>query len=828
MEIGGPKGLDGLVSALTRSGYRILELDVGPRTEMLIEDLELEQPLPLLVYLATLGKESSRLGMRRTTVMPHGGARAERWGKQRTLLLGYAPDLDTYAAWQPEVHPGPAPGSSIRVSEGTLRDAAVEGVGVQVRRPFGPFRRAEIVTAFKPAEVRTYLEAAGQLERLRTDLEQSGPFAAGRVEEAASRVLGISGAASPEPSGAAPAAPPAPPAREEPALTAPGVAAKPEPPPEREVGTGFATPDDGEPIPGDQPLRPGKPYLFWFQVGKPVEHSIERTRTDLQLDLLPREAELTVALFGFEGELRLTPGQDQGRLQVGEDARVRVAAPVATPHVAPDLLSERLFLPVETPGEPGNHRLRCNLYCDGVLVQSRLVWVQVLPEGVIPAQPALVSDVEYSLSHSLHPGQLAALPSADLSLMVNGDDTLHQIRVYAAGDDPDHPFKEDATIEASKLETLIEYCRNGLRNVAWKTEEEWTDVDEPQYEKQPTDQKLRYDLAFLAIRGAMTYASLIDRLTGGKERRKELEIKMRPPGRVEIAAAPEQFVPAAMFYDAPIEGGVKLSDYSLCEEFSAARTRDATLESCRCFSGKCPNWEKKDVVCPSGFWGYRHSIGWPVSVEGGDALGFLPHTGSPRTGVGYALDLFDVGDHVAALERLLGPVSLVTDRDGLVEMLQAHDQQLVYLYCHGGATPGKAPFVRVGAKGAEALTLLELFTAGIEGAWSLVFLNGCRTTSVSPRQQFDLVSAFVEHGGALGVIGTEITVFEPMAARFGLAFLDRFMRQGATVGEAVRHARLDALKWGNPLGLVYVPFVLGGTSLQPPVRSAAAAAEAAG
>src|SRR5207244_9744776 len=88
----------------------------------------------------------------------------------------------------------------------------------------------------------------------------------------------------------------------------------------------------------------------------------------------------------------------------------------------------------------------------------------------------------------------------------------------------------------------------------------------------------------------------------------------------------------------------------------------------------------------------------------------------------------------------------------------------------------------------------------------LVFINGCQTTALEPEQAFEFVSRFVDVAGAAGVIGTEITIFEPLACAFAEECLRRFLG-GAEIGQAVRGARLAVLKAGNPLGLAYVPFV---------------------
>ena len=89
----------------------------------------------------------------------------------------------------------------------------------------------------------------------------------------------------------------------------------------------------------------------------------------------------------------------------------------------------------------------------------------------------------------------------------------------------------------------------------------------------------------------------------------------------------------------------------------------------------------------------------------------------------------------------------------------------------------------------------------------LVFLNGCHTTGLEPELALEFVSALVRRSRAAGVVGTEITVFEPLARAFAEDCLRRFLA-GDPFGWAVRNARLELLKAGNPLGLVYLPYAL--------------------
>lgn len=76
----------------------------------------------------------------------------------------------------------------------------------------------------------------------------------------------------------------------------------------------------------------------------------------------------------------------------------------------------------------------------------------------------------------------------------------------------------------------------------------------------------------------------------------------------------------------------------------------------------------------------------------------------------------------------------------------------------------------------------------------------------------EFITPFIENANAAGVIGTEITIFEPLASAFGEECLRRFL-SSSTIGESVRGARLKLLKDGNPLGLVYIPYVLSNLRL---------------
>jgi hypothetical protein len=154
-------------------------------------------------------------------------------------------------------------------------------------------------------------------------------------------------------------------------------------------------------------------------------------------------------------------------------------------------------------------------------------------------------------------------------------------------------------------------------------------------------------------------------------------------------------------------------------------------------------------------------------------------------------------------------MSQADERSSTLALLSGSEPHLVYFYCHGGVE-GRRPYLKVGDPESGPIFSDVLRSRRIKWPTTrpLVVLNGCRTAAVSPESIHTLVAAFLNTALAGGVVGTDITVFEPLARTFGVQFLTRFV-QGAPLDQAVRGARLALLKGRNPLGLAYVPYGLG-------------------
>jgi hypothetical protein len=577
------------------------------------------------------------------------------------------------------------------------------------------------------------------------------------------------------------------------------------------VNTGFADIRDPERL--REPamaLQRSVDYWFCVEIGEPLSESAEPERTTLPIDQLPAEASLVVALFSFPGELEVDNSCDTGTLRLRSDGGVTVSTPAGVPsQIDPDLADKRLFFPIRTPVRAGRPRLRCNIYCQGILVQSRLVTARVMrTPRALPH--AIRTKLEYTLSRAIGP-DIVAMPHHKLSLMMNGPgDGTHSFRVLAH--DGKDLVKTDSSFDGQALANLLDKARGAMRMAAWGDEDEWSPEKTFRYDggRGVNIEQLRRDLARLAIEGYRIFTFVVDGLRGSKTL-ETFEDVMRAPGYVQLASQnARMLVPLSVVYDyAPFDDTASLDSYELCTVFRRALEDRLPLQDLECLQGVCPSRGEDRVVCPSGFWGYRHFLGMPLSSTV-DVAPILSDDENRRVVFGSANELDQVAEHANALRPLATEFEDCSTRGSLLKALRKGDPHVVYLYCHGGIDR-TLPFILVGAGDDGPITRAYLYRrVNWTAPRPLVFINGCHTTAVRPDQAFDLVSAFVQQSNAAGVIGTEITIVEYLARAFGEEFLQRFAAGQETVGQAVRGTRLTLLQGGNPLGLVYAPFSLAG------------------
>ncbi|MEM7333871.1 MAG: C25 family cysteine peptidase [Chloroflexota bacterium] len=587
----------------------------------------------------------------------------------------------------------------------------------------------------------------------------------------------------------------------------------------RIVNTGFVPDDAPETeIEGNRTLGINKLYHFWFDIAdKPSPKSIERTPTSLPTNL-PGDAELDVVLFEFPSQAKMIVGNPHGKIKLKGNFS-EVIKPADAPRKLLEnikLRLQRLFFTIKTPEQPGKYQLRNNIYFQGTLLQSRLITIQVT-DNERHRHAALTSEVDYTLSQIFAPRQLAQMGQNHLSILLNDDgDGTHGLRLFGQND-----FVGNATLGDDAVKALIETSRQELRLSAWGNKKPYQSGNKYLYSGTPNPDRLKIDLIRMALRGYEFYDTVITNFAGDVQTSYQLADMMRQPGQVQISAKEtvQMVLPAAMIYDHPLDNGITdARRFSVCPEFISSLNETKPLEETRCFQGDCPSYGEDTIVCPSGFWGFRHFIGLPVSVKAApDAPLTIPNPSAPKMSVSVSTDpQFKRREKHEEVISNLGLMGGYADsRTESLDLLKNNSAQMVYYYCHGGLSNGR-PYIKVGPNNdGERLTPANLRTKRIlfDEIQPLVFINGCHTTALTPDNGFDMVTAFIQTAQAAGVIGTEITIFESIAVAFSEEFFKRFLVMQQTVGEAVRGSRLHMLKNGNPLGLVYVPYALPGLRL---------------
>jgi len=585
----------------------------------------------------------------------------------------------------------------------------------------------------------------------------------------------------------------------------------------RVVNTGFASqmyPDVA--IDRRMPLQTGKSYYFWVEISKPSKGSIEEVPADIPS--VGARTRLTVVVFGFQDGLLMTPGSDIGEMETQEDGAVNV---VTQPFDAPPLFSRRLagrlFFPVRCPSSEGTFRMRCNIYWGQILLQSREIHACVMaePHMLMEGERALRSLLDYTLSQELNPGHLTRLAEHSLSILLNSNgDGTNSLHVYGSKGTLKYK-KDDIRFQESRLQKLIELARGSLRIASWGSNEEWKEGLAFKYQDRKRDlARLSKDLINMAQWGREFYIPF--------KIRTDFEEVLCEPSLIQIAMkdTPAYVLPAAMIYDYPLDVGA--DNLSICQSFAEAFKQGSSLKNHECFKGNCPSRQEEKTVCPSGFWGFRHYIGMPLSLERKrteedankmverDITTSIRFTDDLTMVIGAATDFRLLQSHEESL-RALNPnlvCQYADTREKVFEFLQS-SPHFVYFYCHGALLRDELSYLQVGAKD-------KIFPSNFDAVrWNdpqpLVFLNGCRT--IDPIGALNFIEPLVQLSKCSGVIGTEITIYEELATVFAEEFFNCFLGE-QHVGMSIRNARLKLLEEGNPLGLVYIPYAIAGLKVE--------------
>ncbi|MEO7911090.1 MAG: hypothetical protein ABIV47_15710, partial [Roseiflexaceae bacterium] len=457
---------------------------------------------------------------------------------------------------------------------------------------------------------------------------------------------------------------------------------------DRYVNTDFASEQQpGQALDRKQALQPGRSYFFRLNVGElEAATTIETTPAQLPDFITKQDAELVIVLFSESFAIE----QPTGVLSVPASGLAIVKTPASLPagmRADAPLAQERLLFRVTAPAAAGRADLRVNMYCNGMLVQSRLVTAVVGAGAPLNAAGLMHSALlDFNLSPALSASHLADIAPHKLSLMLNSnaDDDTHAFRVFAQ--DGNQIFENSSTMGPNQLTDLLNQSRNVLQQVAWGYMGGWDQKTPYRYEMPAAaESNWRADVIALAVQGYRIYDSRIRSLAGNSANEDKLRDLLRTPGMVQLAskASASDVLPIAMIYDFDLDTQ-NAQALTICPQFEASLQSGRDLLNEPCFLGNCPNREQHfTVVCPSGFWGFRHDIGMPWSASTGPEMAkTIVYTGEPQVDIAY-YQFPNLGQHLEKLAALGFQAQRQEGRDQAIEMFKTTSPQVVYFYCHG-------------------------------------------------------------------------------------------------------------------------------------------------
>ena len=231
----------------------------------------------------------------------------------------------------------------------------------------------------------------------------------------------------------------------------------------------------------------------------------------------------------------------------------------------------------------------------------------------------------------------------------------------------------------------------------------------------------------------------------------------------------------------------------------------------------------------SGGYGMRSTVSPTLDRSAGTRLRLLARPATALVGTLPENLLEGVTAHAEEVRAMFGQDSSahVCSREEWFKAASQPERRfgVLYFLCHGGESPGTGGLVIFldppGASGESGISEGNLRVHNVLlDHHPMVMLNACQTAALEPDKLINLVEGFMSRG-ASAVIGTEIMIFPSLAYEFGERFMDAFVTRQATLGMAIRQARLSLLKEWNPLGLAYVGYGLPELCLTPVIVSAA-------
>jgi Leucine rich repeat len=565
--------------------------------------------------------------------------------------------------------------------------------------------------------------------------------------------------------------------------------------------------DRGRVVTADQTLLAQHAYRLEIGVGTLIEDTLVINPEPVRIDDADDTADgHWLSVLAVSGDVDVAAGLH--RLFLPKSGHSWVC-PCDGPehHCSPNERSPNLYLTVTTRDTVRAATLRCILYSNGNVVQSVLVSFSVSLER---QRGRIEAVVDYALTDDV--SNAAALPKRDCNILTNDSGGTHRIVV----NNGERAFTVDLT-EAAASQALSA-VRGALKDITIADETSRYDRDNAKPAKD-----FVADLRALAQLGSQLWQVAMP----NRDDRAALRQQILGKATIQITRVTPTVFPWALVYDIPYELD---AERALCPLLANWDIHRALLDS---YPERCPfaTSHGLNVVCPYGFWGFRHVLEQPPSVREGMPRNRIRVLQPALVAAARSLSLNTLltTAHFDDLGRCFAgrfELSRCDSRAAIRHAFADPSLPLAYFYCHGrlaqlGQTSAVAPFLEIG-KG-DRIGATDFAAWDEAGEWGpqhwtdtapLVFINGCGTAALSPEDLVSFVEALAGLNAA-GVIGTEIPVMQQVAGEIALRFYRLFAGQeNLSVGAAMYRCRIDLLRKGNISGLVYTPFCSADLALE--------------
>ena len=234
-----------------------------------------------------------------------------------------------------------------------------------------------------------------------------------------------------------------------------------------------------------------------------------------------------------------------------------------------------------------------------------------------------------------------------------------------------------------------------------------------------------------------------------------------PEARLQVAMAQGSTftLPWSFVYDIYLPSHVPPSRLPVCPVVSeSGAARSIPLGTRRCPHAD-DDRHREGVLCPFGFWGFRHSIELLTSTDAPrTAIRFVPNTSIvvAKTSKGVKADR--VAHHVGALSQAFAQaapglsVQETECRDDLRTLIEA-DLPILYFLCHGVRRRG-VTLLGLGKRDDispdDVIGWVDVAAGRGRRMWTdpqpFVFVNACASLAIAPEDLVDYLNAFVGKG----------------------------------------------------------------------------------